>query len=61
MQTVDDLNSLCRLLACDAFDSTIISGRSVETVQHVITHPVVHNALLATAAMCAIDVALVKA
>ena len=61
MQAVNDLDTLGRLLACAAFDPAVIGGRCVETVQHVITHPVVHNTLLATAAMSAIDVALVKA
>ena len=61
MQAVDDLDSLCRLLASAALDPAVICGRCVETVQHVITHPVVHNTLLASAAMCAIDVALKKA
>ena len=61
MQAVDDLDSLGRLLARATLDPAIIGGRCVETVQHVITHPVVHNALLPTAAMCAIDVPLVKA
>ena len=61
MQAVDDLDSLSWLLARTTLDPAIIGGRCVETVQHVITHPVVHNALLPTAAMCAIDIAMVKA
>ena len=61
MQAVDDLDSLGWLLARATLDPAIIGGRCVETVQHVITHPVVHNTLLPTAAMCAIDVPLVKA
>ena len=61
MQAVNDLDSLCRLLACACFDYAIICGSCVEAVQHVITYPVVHNAILATAAMCAVDIALVKA
>jgi hypothetical protein len=61
MQAVNDLDSLSWLLACAALDHAIIGGRCVETVQHVITHPVVHYALLPTAAMSTIDVPLVKA
>ncbi len=61
MQAVDDLDSLCRLLAHTTLDPAIIGGRCVETVQHVIPHPVVHKALLGTAAMSAINVSLVKA
>ena len=61
MQGVDNLDSLCRLLARANLDPTIIGGRCVETVQHVIPHPVVHKALLGTAAMRAIDVSMVKA
>ena len=61
VQAVNDLDSLSRLLARATLDPTIIGGRCVEAVQHVITHPVVHYALLPTAAMCAIDVPLVKA
>ena len=60
MQAVNDLDSLCWLLGCAYFDCSIICGSCVEAVKHVITHPVVHNAILATASICAVDVALVK-
>ena len=61
MQAVDYLDSLSWLLARATFYTAINGGRCVKTVQHVITHPVVNNAFVPTAAMCAIDIALVKA
>ena len=61
VQAVDDLDSLSWLLASATLDPAIIGGRCVKTVQHVITYPVVHYAIFPTAAMCAIDVPLVKA
>jgi len=42
MQILDDLNTLSRLLTCS------LDRISLETVQHIISHPIINNALWAS-------------